>query len=284
MAERRSETISPTAHYTGYTWFANGLSHPAFATKEGRIFYETLRPANAASRALGGPTLEGMLLARHRVIDHLLTRAIRSGEVTQVVEIAAGLSPRGWRFARDHGDALTYIEADLPDMAARKRAILAEASGETDAHRVVEIDALADAGPRSLDALTASLDPARGTAILTEGLLNYFDAPAVRGMWARFARALARFPRGLYLADLSVASESGGALATAFAAMLGVFVRGKVHVHFQDAGHAEAELRAAGFTGATLHSPIAFASEVGVIEEAGASRVRIVEARAGRSP
>src|SRR6476646_6893471 len=98
MAERRSETISPTAHYTGYTWFANGLSHPAFATKEGRVFYETLRPANAAARA------------------------IASGRVSQVVEIAAGLSPRGWRFAKEHGAALTYVEADLPHMAERKRA------------------------------------------------------------------------------------------------------------------------------------------------------------------
>src|SRR6185437_11633020 len=168
MAERRSETISPTAHYTGYTWFANGLSHPAFATKEGRVFYETLRPANAASRALGGPTLEGMLLARHRVIDHLLSRAIADGRVSQVVEIAAGLSPRGWRFAQQHGDALTYVEADLPHMALRKRAILAEAGDASPHHRVVDIDALADAGPRSLAAIAESLDPARGVAIITE--------------------------------------------------------------------------------------------------------------------
>ena len=58
MSERRSETISPTAHYTGYVWYANGLSHPAFATREGRLFYEALRPANAAARAIGGPTLD----------------------------------------------------------------------------------------------------------------------------------------------------------------------------------------------------------------------------------
>src|SRR5437016_178999 len=114
MTKRRSETISPTAHYTGYVWFAHGLSHPAFATKEGRIFYAAMRTANAASRVLGGPTLEGMLLARHRVIDHLLERAIADGRIGQIVEIAAGLSPRGWRFAGRHGDAITYVEADLP--------------------------------------------------------------------------------------------------------------------------------------------------------------------------
>src|SRR5688572_15605351 len=122
---RGNERISPTAHYTGYVWFANGLSHPAFVSREGRLLYSVLRPANAASRAVGGPTLEGMLLARHRVIDHLLEQEIAAGRITQVVEIAAGLSPRGWRFARRHGDRLRYVEADLPEMAARKRDILA---------------------------------------------------------------------------------------------------------------------------------------------------------------
>ncbi|HTJ45861.1 MAG TPA: class I SAM-dependent methyltransferase [Kofleriaceae bacterium] len=278
MAERRSETISPTAHYTGYVWFANGLSHPAFATREGKLFYEALRPANAASKMLGGPTLEGMLLARHRVIDHLLSRAIEDGRVSQIVEVAAGLSPRGWRFTSRHGETITYVEADLPEMAARKREILRGATSETEHHRVVEIDALADDGPRSIGAICEALDPSRGVAIITEGLLNYFDAGNVRGMWKRFAAALARFPHGLYLADLSIASESGGPLAAMFATMLGVFVRGKVHVHFQDAAHAESELVAAGFASATLHRPVDFTSDVGEVEESGASRVRIVEA------
>ncbi len=280
MAERRSETISPTAHYTGYVWFANGMSHPAFATKEGRLFYEALRPANAASRALGGPTLEGMLLARHRVIDHLLERAIADGRISQVIEIAAGLSPRGWRFASRHGAALTYIEADLPDMARRKRGILAEAEGggEPPHQRVVDLDALAEDGPSSVAALAATLDPARGVAIITEGLLNYFDAGNVRGMWRRFAAALAGFPHGLYLADLSITSEAGGAMAAAFATMLGMFVRGRVHVHFRDADEAERELVAAGFATATLHRPAALTAQVGEIEASGASRVRIVEA------
>src|SRR6185436_10973917 len=100
-----------------------------------------------------------MLLARHRAIDHLLDRAIADGRVGQVIEIAAGLSPRGWRFTERHQD-LTYLEADLPDMAARKRAILAEVGPESPRHRVVDVDALADVGPTSIAAIAATLDPA----------------------------------------------------------------------------------------------------------------------------
>src|ERR687883_1073412 len=96
---RGSDAISPTAHYTGHVWGRNGLSHPGLGTLEGRLLFDALAPAMVVSRALGGPTLEGMLLARHRIIDALLARAIDDGRVSQVVEVACGMSPRGWRFA-----------------------------------------------------------------------------------------------------------------------------------------------------------------------------------------
>ncbi len=282
MAERTSAAISPTAHYTGYVWVANGLSHPAFATGPGRMFYEALRPANAIARAINQASLEGLLLARHRVIDHLLERAIADGRVGQVVEVAAGLSPRGWRFAARHGDALTYVEADLPGMAAQKRAILAQVGGETAHHRVVEVDALADSGPGSIAAIVAGLDPARGTAIVTEGLLNYFDQATVAGIWARFAGAL-RPTGGLYLADLHLADENSGAVIAAFQLMLGAFVRGRVHLHFPTAEAAADALAGAGFDPVALHRPIDLADEVGPIEPGGGRRVRIIEAAVSRA-
>ena len=34
-----SETISPTAHYTGYVWARNGLSHPSLETAQGRLLF-----------------------------------------------------------------------------------------------------------------------------------------------------------------------------------------------------------------------------------------------------
>ena len=159
MFRRGSEAISPTAHYTGQVWVRNGLSHPELGTLEGRLFYDALVPAMTLSRMLRGPTLEGMLLSRHRILDALLSDAIDDGEVSQVVEVACGMSPRGWRFARRYGDALTYVEADLPAMAARKRAALERMGTADEHHRVVELDALRDDGPRSLASVAAGSRP-----------------------------------------------------------------------------------------------------------------------------
>src|SRR5258706_14927959 len=69
-----SETISPTAHYPGYVWFAHGCSHRAFATQTGRLMYTALRPPTAAAAVLALPSLDGILLARHRLIDLRLTK------------------------------------------------------------------------------------------------------------------------------------------------------------------------------------------------------------------
>src|SRR5438067_12218146 len=100
MARAHPESISPTAHYTGYVWFAHGQSHEAFATTTGRVMYHALRAPNLVAERAKLPTLEGTLLARHRLIDLPLTAAIESGLIGQVVEGAAGLAPGGWLLAQ----------------------------------------------------------------------------------------------------------------------------------------------------------------------------------------
>ncbi len=136
--------VSPTAHYTGYVWARNGLSHPELETVEGRVLFETLRPTMAVTGAIGSGTLETYLLARHLAIDALLQRAIDRHGLTQVLEVACGLSPRGWRFSQRYGERITYLEADLPAMAARKRAALERMGALSERHRVVDVDVLAD--------------------------------------------------------------------------------------------------------------------------------------------
>lgn len=249
---RTSAAISPTAHYTGEAWAQLGLSHPALRSLEGRAMHLALRPYNTLSTLVGGPSIDAYLQARHAAIDAALDAAIADGRVGQVVEVACGMSPRGWRFAQRHGDAIDYVEADLPGMAARKRDAVAKMGNPT---RVVALDALADDGPDSLAALAATLDPGRGLAIVTEGLLNYFPTREVLGMWRRFATVLQGFPHGLHLADVHLGGDNAGPHVHVFTTLLGAFVRGSVHLHPWRAADAERELLAAGFAAAELHRP-----------------------------
>ncbi|HEV7559079.1 MAG TPA: class I SAM-dependent methyltransferase [Kofleriaceae bacterium] len=279
MARAHPETISPTAHYTGYVWYAHGQSHDAFATRTGRVLYQALRGANVAAHAVGLPSMEGMLLARHRLIDLRLTNAIDAGEISQVVEVACGLSPRGWRFRSKYGDAITYVEADLPGMLKNKQRIIAQLGGETAHHYTAEIDALADDGPTSIDSVCAKLDPSRGTAIITEGLINYFDHDTMLGIWRRLGNALRKFPRSLYLSDVVLRGDNRGPIATGFSWLLAAFVRGKTHLHFDTIHEAEAALESVGLLGVLL-DPREFSYELPDLEKAGAGRVRIIEAMA----
>ena len=212
---------------------------------------EALHPLNVISGALGGPSLERYLLARHRAIDALLTEAIERGGIAQVIEIAAGMSGRGWRFANRYGEGLSYIEADLPGMAARKRRALERIGSLSDTHRVVEIDALRDDGPGSLAELAAQLDPASGLAVVTEGLLGYLPTDAVLALWRRIALTLKAFPAGRYVSDLHLGSVQTPAVRF-FRQLLGAFVRGQVYLHFDGAPEAEAALREAGFDAAAV--------------------------------
>jgi len=272
-----SSAVSPTAHYTGETWVRGGLSHPQLRTWQGRVFHGALALPLAASRSLGGPTLEGLLLARHRIIDSILEEQIDNG-VGQVLEVACGMSPRGWRFSERYGDRLTYVEADLPAMAQRKREALERMASLSDHHRVADVDVLRDGGPGSLEALTADLDPAKGLAIVTEGLLTYLDAATVEALWARLAAALGRFERGVYLADLRVASEDRGASERAFALLLGAFVRGRVHVYRGDEAETEATLRRAGFARVQLHRGDQHPAAGGAASDPAAASIHILAA------
>ena len=256
-----SETISPTAHYTGYIWARNGVSHPELQTLEGRVLYESLRPVMTVNELLGRGTLEAYLLARHRAIDALLARAIEDGRIAQVIEVAAGLSPRGWRFTQGYGERLVYVEGDLEGMVERKRRALERMGALGQRHRVVVLDVLADDGPESLAAVAAELDPGRGLAVVTEGLLGYLPRDAVDEAWRRFARVLGGFATGRYISDIHLGSVAD-LQVRAFRVLLSMFVRGRVHLHFDSAEEVVATLKETGFASAEVRQAADIAGEV----------------------
>ena len=170
-----------------------------------------------------------------------------------MVEIACGLSPRGWRFAQRYGERITYVEADLPGMATRKRAALDRIGCLSDHHRVVAVDALRDDGPESLGSLAETLRADSGVAVITEGLLGYLAWPAVEGLWQRIADVLAGFTVGRYFSDLHMRAVQDIQVRI-FRVALSAFVRGQVHLHFDDRRSGERAARDTGFASARLRA------------------------------
>ena len=160
--------ISFTAHYTGYIWYQMGISHAAFATSQGKALALIANPVEKLAEKYVGGSMRTTLKTRHTLLDEHLTQLIEQHPDLQVLEIAAGLSPRGWWF-RTHYPTIDYRELDLPAMAETKQASL------------TTID------PNSPEVLSADLftedfqnafrvfDPARPLVIISEGLINYFD-------------------------------------------------------------------------------------------------------------
>lgn len=275
---RGPHSISPTAHYTGYVWAHHGLGTSELATTEGRLYWGASRVALAPVERLGGPTLEHFLLARHRIIDLHLRREIAAGRVGTIVELAAGMSPRGHDFSASYPD-LTYVEVDLPAMVERKRGALERIGGLGDRLRL-RVESADVMDPAALAAVFARLDHDRGVAVVTEGLLNYFPTETVERLWTGVATALRGFPHGVYLSDLHLQAGTS-VVDQAFATALSVAVRGRVHFHYADALAAADALRAAGFPDAAVREPVEYDAELPGMRKPGASRVRVLEAHTG---
>jgi O-methyltransferase involved in polyketide biosynthesis len=276
-----TDRISPTAHYTGTAWVRAGLSPASLATPQGRLLHAIVNPfSHLAAPATAGLTLEQVLRQRHMILDALLLRAVRERGVTQIVEIASGLSGRAQRLLAQEARIARYVECDLPAMADRKRQLLAR-TGAIDARLDVrDVDALAKDGPLSLRELVKTLDSTKPVAFVTEGLVNYFDRDRVEQLWRGISAAASPFPAAVLFSDLHVRNEALQYLpARVFIAALGIFARGRVHLHYRDADEASETLHATGFTDVTLHRPSVAAPALGLtIPQGRADLIRLIEA------
>ncbi len=252
---------------------------------EREVFAFRVRQVNprAAVLPVNGLTGQGtMLLQRHRMIDERLENAIRNHGVTQVIEVAAGLSPRGLRFTGSDAPLVKrYVEADLPGMVAHKQSIMTDIGVDPAAHRIVTCNALASEGPRSIPHIALhELDPNERTAIITEGLINYFPLADVSPMWRNFSSALANTAGGVYLSDahLDAASHPQSGMVNVFKRGLDLATRSSTHFHHSTSDEAVAALQHSGFATARLHDPADFLDRLDLPGTRDASLLRVIEA------
>jgi len=174
--------LSITALYTAETWAWGGLDGAELLTSvDGKRVFDATNAVMRIARAVrrDWAPLRESLLQRHVMIDQI----VREAGATKIVELAAGLSPRGIAFTRD--PRIEYTEIDLPAMIERKRALLARTPAGNEVLARENLRLVAG------DAMTAPLPQA--DLIIAEGLLVYLDAAAQAALFARAREAAPRF-------------------------------------------------------------------------------------------
>lgn len=187
--------ISFTAHYTGYIWYQMGISHPVFATQKGKFLAKLAQPIEHLAEKWVGGSMRSTLKTRHQLLDQHLIALIEQTPQLQVLEIAAGLSPRGWWF-RQHYPDIHYVELDLPAMASTKQQALDQI--ETSATAVLAVDLFSAAFAQAFE----QFDPTRPLVVISEGLINYFDKALLQQLIQSIADYGTAFKALHYLTDL----------------------------------------------------------------------------------
>jgi O-methyltransferase involved in polyketide biosynthesis len=244
--------LAVTALYTAQTWkWAKLDQADLFATWRGRdVFNATnlvLWIARAMRRDL--PSLRHGLAQRHIMIDRLLA----ASGVTQVLELAAGLSRRGASVSAD--PKVRYVEVDLPAMIAHKRRLLARTErGRALAGR----DNLVLVGRDITDLELAEPLLDGPVLVIAEGLMQYLDATAQLELWRRIAALVASRPGSALLFDLVPWAEQPrpGRIGRALESMFKRFTRGRTFaVDARTRADIAAQLLEAGFRSVEQHEP-----------------------------
>lgn len=245
--------ISFTAHYTGYIWYQMGISHPALATTKGKTLAALVHPIESWAEKYVGGSMRTTLKQRHTMLDTHLEQLIQRHPNLQVLEIACGLSPRGWWFRQHHSD-ICYRELDLPDMAATKQAALQQIEPHVD--DVLSVDLFTEAFANVFKVF----DPKRPLVIISEGLINYFEKPLLQQLIQAIAIYGRDFKELHYLTDL-YPEPTQNKLATIIwnsSRLLKLMSRSAFSFHFKTPAEVENFFHEAGFKQVEVLQPKEF--------------------------
>lgn len=180
------KNIPYSALYTAATWRWGQLPCAELTTPQGAEgMFKAINAYMALYRLLNPRknSLPCTLLHRHTIINTLLKR---SG-CRQLIEIAAGFSPRGSMVSAD--PALQYYEIDLPEVVGLKRNQLSlSPAGQA---------VLARPNYTLLAGDITALDfsqpfAAVSTFVITEGIMMYFKREMQMAIWRVIAQFIAR--------------------------------------------------------------------------------------------
>jgi O-methyltransferase involved in polyketide biosynthesis len=187
------EKIGPTAKFVAYLRtftdipFAKEIAEQSGAERT----YQELAGESKESLIRLSPYWE----ARYKVTDRILTQR----GITQILEVAAGLSPRG--IAMTENPDVVYVVTDLPQILDQERAIAEAILSRLNSRRPNLHFETANALDReSLARACAIFGYDRPVAIITEGLLPYLNREEKTVLASNIHEVLSRY-RGVWIAS-----------------------------------------------------------------------------------
>ena len=253
--------LTVTALYTNGAWTRQGFPGAELLCSDeaDMVFGAVNGFLRLATIGRSLPDLAASVIQRHAMLDYLLAEELSGARAPQALEIAAGLSPRGVAFATDTGrDDLDYIEADLPEVIARKRELLSRTTAGQDAVFAPGLHFVSTDAERCDLATLVEAD--RPLTIIAEGLCMYLDCSARRRLWSRVARVmeLAGTEGAAFLFDLVPPAEEprAGVAGRLLEGLMKAATGGR---SFERAGETRDEiisdLKASGFSSVELFEP-----------------------------
>lgn len=269
----RYSSISITAHYTGQAWVRQGLPWAEFFdTSRGRALYALGELFFTPARRAGFSTPPEFLVQRHGIIDALVAEA----RPAQLIELAAGLSPRALAFADTGRPAL---DVDLPAMVELKRRRLGGHAPPS--YRALAVDLIAANDYHQ--AFSPYLRPLSPTVVITEGLVAYFPLPQQQQIFDRVAALLRRLGGGRYITDIhhQAVIDRLGPVAGTFRGLLSVLSRSRQPRLIPDEEVGRRMFASAGFDALEIHHPESFRSRLDLPNPRRDSGLVVYEASIG---
>lgn len=242
--------ISFTAHYTGYIWYQMGISNAVFATAKGKFLAKLVHPLESWAERYVGGSMRSTLKQRHRMIDEHLYQLIAQHPQLQVLEIACGLSPRGWSFRRKFPH-LVYRELDLPEMAHVKTQALQQL--ESNSPQVLSADIFSD----EFSHVFQKFDTRFPLVVISEGLINYFDKTSLAQLFQAISNNGKHFPEIHYLSDIypEPVKNKLAHIIWSSSKLLKMMSRSAFSFHFTQPNELQIFLQDAGFQTSSIIQP-----------------------------
>ena len=177
--------------------------------------------------------------ARFRAVNRLLEEKC----ATQVLELAAGLSPRGMEFAKRD---VVYVEADLAESIALKREVVIAILGSVP--EGLHLCAASVIDRAQLLACCSPFVAERPVAVTTEGLLRYLTFEEKTHLAANVREILRRYGGWWITPDIHLRSWAQRQSETYHQSELETLGRSLDSNYFADLDHAQRFFEDSGFT------------------------------------